>query len=532
MIEPRWWQVRVVYQIYPMSFADSNGDGIGDILGIVGKLDYLKELGVGILWLSPIYVSPNEDNGYDIADYCGVQPQYGSLDDVDLLLKEAHTRDIKIILDLVINHTSTEHVWFRQSRKKIEPYSDYYYWRKEPNNWTGFFGEKAWEYDEERKEYYLHLFAKGQSDLNYHNPNVIREVENVMRFWLDRGVDGFRCDVINILWKENLENGKRRIALTGSEKYISALPLHDLLRRFYDDVFSHYDCYTVGETVFVNPRMAKDLTDPARKELNTVFSFEHMETDCFFVKWLLRRFSPERFFKTISKWQRQLDWNTVYFENHDQPRSVSRFCKAGYHDQASKTLCTLLLSLRGTAFIYEGQEIGMTNFDYQDMSEIKDVESWNIWNLTGKMKLPKSLRWKMIRTKGRDNARTPMQWSSEPNGGFSTGKPWLKPNSNFTTINVEKQLLEPDSVLNYYKRMIKLRNGNPALLAGDFEEVYQKGGVFAFSRSLGNERVYAVFNISGKKRKSPISGECLISTEGRTVLSGEMKPYEAALIRG
>ncbi len=527
----------MVYQIYPMSFYDTNGDGIGDLPGIISNLNYLKKLGVGILWLSPPYPSPNEDNGYDIADYCNIHPNYGKLEDMDELISQAHELDIKIILDLVINHTSKSHEWFQKSRQRIHPYTDYYIWRKgkggkKPSNWTGFFGEDCWEYDELRGEYYLHLFAKGQPDLNYRCEDVINEVEQVMRFWLDKGVDGFRCDVINILWKESLESSKRKPALTGSENYISTTGLHKLLRRFNQDVFSKYDCFTVGETVFVTPPMAEDLVKPERQELNTVFSFEHMETDCFFIKWFLRKFSPDRFFNTLSKWQNALDWNTVYFENHDQPRSVSRFCDdERWHDESAKTLATLLLSLRGTAFMFQGQELGMTNFDYTNMEKIKDVESHNIWELTGRLRLPKALRWKMIKLKSRDNARTPMQWSDEPNGGFTTGTPWLSLNSNYKTINAALQEEDFGSVLNYYRRMIAIRKESPALIKGSFKELFLKNGVYAFCREYEDERLVTVINISGQERRSPFEGICLISTEGKIKLEGNLKPYEAAIIR-
>ena len=537
MADTKWWKERIVYQIYPMSFCDSNGDGIGDLQGIISKLDYLKKLGVGVLWLSPVYPSPNEDNGYDISDYCGIHPDYGTLEDMDELLRQAHERDIKIILDLVINHTSKAHEWFQKSRQRIEPYTDYYIWKKgkkgkKPSNWTSFFGEDCWEYDELRGEYYLHLFAKGQPDLNYRCPSVVDAVEDVMRFWLDRGVDGFRCDVINILWKNSLDNGKWKPALTGSEHYISTDGLHRLLHRFNEDVLTQYDCYTVGETVFVTPKMADDLVNPARGELNTVFSFEHMETDCYFVKWFLRRFSPDRFFSCLSKWQTSLDWNTVYFENHDQPRSVSRFGDdIHYHDESAKTLATLLLSLRGTAFIFEGQEIGMTNFDFEDMTPVRDVESHNIWALTGRLRLPKALRWRMIKQKSRDNARTPMQWSGEANGGFTTGTPWLSVNSNHKTINVAAQEEDFGSVLNYYRRLIALRNGGSVLKFGSYKELYLKDGVFAFEREYEGESLVTVVNISGSVRITPLVGNCLISTEGRARLEGEMKPYEAAIIR-
>ena len=536
MAEPNWWKERIVYQIYPMSFCDSNADGIGDINGIIFKLDYLKALGVGVLWLSPLYPSPNKDNGYDISDYCGIHSNYGTLEDMDALIAEAKRRDIKLLMDLVINHTSDQHEWFQRSRRRIEPYTDFYIWEKgekgkKPSNWGSFFGEDCWEYDDLRGEYYLHLFAKEQPDLNYCNEAVIRAVEDVMRFWLDKGVDGFRCDVINILYKDSLENGRWRPALTGSEHYISTEGTHRLLNRFNKEVFTKYDCFTVGETVFVTPKMADDLVNPKRAELNAVFSFEHMETDCYAIKWFIRRFSPDRFFKTLTKWQNALDWNTVYFENHDQPRSVSRFGDDGlYHVESAKALAVLLLTLRGTAFIFEGQEIGMTNFDYPDMEKIRDVESINIWNLTGRLHLPKKLRWKMIKLKSRDNARTPMQWSNEKNGGFSTGIPWLSVNENYQKINVEQQKNDGSSVLSFYKRMMAFRNGSSILKHGNFRELYRRGGVYAYARELNGEMLRVVINLTPKKKKSPISGKALISNYGREEINDALAPFEAAII--
>lgn len=536
MAEAKWWQERVVYQIYPMSFCDSDGDGIGDIRGILSKLDYLKELGVGILWLSPLYPSPNKDNGYDISDYCGIHENYGTLQDMDELIAEAKHRDIKILMDLVINHTSDQHEWFQKSRQRIEPYTDFYIWRagekgKKPSNWGSFFGEDCWEYDEVREEYYLHLFAKEQPDLNYRNEAVIQAVENVMRFWLDRGVDGFRCDVINILYKDSLENGRWRPALTGSEHYISTEGTHRLLNRFNREVLSQYDCFTVGETVFVSPKMADDLTNPKRAELDTVFSFEHMETDCYAIKWFVRRFSPDRFFKTLTKWQSALDWNTVYFENHDQPRSVSRFGDDGqYHAESAKALAILLLTLRGTAFLYEGQEIGMTNFDFPDMEKIRDVESINIWKLTGRLHLPRKLRWEMIRRKSRDNGRTPMQWSAAENGGFTTGTPWLSVNGNYPQINVEKQVADDNSVLSFYKRLIAFRNGSEILKQGSFRELYRRGGVYAYARELDGETLKVVINLTPKPKKSPISGKAVLSNYGRVEIGAALAPFEAAIL--
>ena len=537
MTDTPWWKRKIIYQIYPMSFCDSNGDGIGDLPGIISRLDYLQRLGVGALWLSPVYPSPNKDNGYDISDYCEIHPNYGTLADMDRLIAEAKKRDIRIIMDLVINHTSDRHEWFQKSRRREEPYTDFYIWRKgekgkKPTNWGSFFGEDCWEYDEVRGEYYLHLFAKEQPDLNYHNEKVIAAIENVMRFWLDRGVAGFRCDVINIIYKEAIKNGRWRPALTGCEYYLSTPGCHRVLHRLNRDVLSRYDAFTVGETVFVTPKMADDLVNPQREELCTVFSFEHMETDCFKIKWFLRKFKPDRFFACLTKWQNALPWNTVYFENHDQPRSVSRYGNdAEYHDQSAKALATLLLTLRGTPFLYEGEEIGMTNFDFPDMEKVRDVESINIWNMGKRLHLPYGLRWRMIKTKSRDNARTPMQWEDSINGGFSAGTPWLSVNGNYPRINVKRQEDDPGSVLSYYRQLIAFRNGSRVLQEGDFTELYRKNGVYAYRRACDGEALTIVISLAEGERKNPASGEVVCSNYGRETAPARLAPYEALVLR-
>ena len=537
MTDTPWWKRKIIYQIYPMSFCDSNGDGIGDLPGIISKLDYLQRLGVGALWLSPVYPSPNKDNGYDISDYCEIHPNYGTLADMDRLIAEAKKRDIRIIMDLVINHTSDRHEWFQKSRRREEPYTDFYIWRKgekgkKPTNWGSFFGEDCWEYDEVRGEYYLHLFAKEQPDLNYHNEKVIAAIEDVMRFWLDRGVAGFRCDVINIIYKEAIKNGRWRPALTGCEYYLSTPGCHRVLHRLNRDVLSRYDAFTVGETVFVTPKMADDLVNPQREELCTVFSFEHMETDCFKIKWFLRKFKPDRFFACLTKWQNALPWNTVYFENHDQPRSVSRYGNdAEYHDQSAKALATLLLTLRGTPFLYEGEEIGMTNFDFPDMDKVRDVESINIWNMGKRLHLPYGLRWRMIKTKSRDNARTPMQWDDSINGGFSAGTPWLSVNGNYPRINVKRQEDDLGSVLSYYRQLIAFRNGSRVLQEGDFTELYRKNGVYAYRRACDGEALTVVISLAEGERKNPASGEIVCSNYGRETAPARLAPYEALVLR-
>lgn len=537
MTDTLWWKRKIIYQIYPMSFCDSNGDGIGDLPGIISRLDYLQRLGVGALWLSPVYPSPNKDNGYDISDYCEIHPNYGTLADMDRLIAEAKKRDIRIIMDLVINHTSDRHEWFQKSRRREEPYTDFYIWRKgekgkKPTNWGSFFGEDCWEYDEVRGEYYLHLFAKEQPDLNYHNEKVIAAIEDVMRFWLDRGVAGFRCDVINIIYKEAIKNGRWRPALTGCEYYLSTPGCHRVLHRLNRDVLSRYDAFTVGETVFVTPKMADDLVNPQREELCTVFSFEHMETDCFKIKWFLRKFKPDRFFACLTKWQNAMPWNTVYFENHDQPRSVSRYGNdAEYHDQSAKALATLLLTLRGTPFLYEGEEIGMTNFDFPDMEKVRDVESINIWNMGKRLHLPYGLRWRMIKTKSRDNARTPMQWDDSINGGFSAGTPWLSVNGNYPRINVKRQEDDPGSVLSYYRQLIAFRNGSRVLQEGDFTELYRQNGVYAYRRACDGEALTIVISLAEGERKNPASGEVVCSNYGRETAPARLAPYEALVLR-
>ena len=534
----KWWQERVVYQIYPRSFQDTNGDGIGDLQGIIAHLDELRDLGVGIIWLSPVYPSPNVDYGYDISDYKGIHPEFGTMADMDELLVEAEKRDIKIVMDLVINHTSDQHPWFQESRDKNSPYRDYYIWRpgrgnRPPNNWSGFFGGGTWQYDDRSGEYYLHLFAKNQPDLNYYNPKVLEEVKDIMRFWLDKGVAGFRCDVINILYKSSLDDGKRSLILTGSEHYLSQEGTHEILRTLRQEVLDNYDCFTVGETVFVTPKTALDLMAPERQELDMIFSFEHMETDQYIVKWFKRKFHAGRFAESISKWQHALPWNANYFENHDQPRSVSRFGHAGeYWEKSAKLLCIMLFTLRGTPFIYQGQEIGMTNFDFTSMDDLQDVESHNIYGIAKRLGFPKALRWKIIRATSRDNARTPMQWSAAPHGGFSTVRPWLGVNENHKRINLESQKGDPNSIWSMYKTMIALRAGSETLKAGDFEALQISRDLFVYRRRFERENLVVLLNFSTQEKSTAYEGAALVvSNYDREAYDGRLKPYEAVVLK-
>jgi oligo-1,6-glucosidase len=532
----KWWQERVVYQIYTRSFQDTNGDGIGDLTGIIAHLDELKDLGIGIIWLNPVYPSPNADNGYDISDYCGIHPEYGTTEDMERLIEEAEKRDIKIIMDLVINHTSDEHPWFQESRKKDSPYRDYYIWRpgrngKAPNNWTSFFAEDCWEYDEISGEYYLHLFAKKQPDLNYNNPKVLEEIKNILRFWLDKGIAGFRCDVINLLSKSSLEDGRKKFILTGSEHYISQEGTHEILRTLRREVFDYYDCFTVGETVFVTPEMALDLCGENRRELDMIFSFEHMETDQYIVKWFKRKFHAGRFGATIAKWQKALDWNANYLENHDQLRSVSRFGNDGpYWSQSAKLLSLLLLTLRGTPYIFQGQEIGMTNFDFTGMEQIMDVESHNVYRLAKKLHFPAWLRWSLIRKTSRDNTRTPVQWNDGYNAGFTAGKPWLGINHNYKRINMASQLKDPDSIRNFYKTMIALRSDSDVLKFGDFEALETTKHTFVYKRQLESQSLTVLLNFSDRPRKAQYSGSVVLSNYGRKSYDAVLQPYEAVIL--
>ena len=535
---PQWWKEQVVYQIYPRSFRDSNGDGIGDIPGIISKLDVLSDLGVGVLWLSPVYCSPNEDNGYDISDYREINPEFGTMADMERLIAEAGKRNIRIVMDLVINHTSKEHAWFVKSRNKKSPYRDYYIWRpgkgkgKPPNNWSSFFAEDCWEFDAQNGEYYLHLFARGMPDLNYHNPRVIEEIKDILRYWLDKGVAGFRCDVINVIYKTSLEDGKEKLILTGSEHYISQPGCHEILRQLRREVLDHYDCFTVGETVFVTPQMGRDLCAPERRELDMIFSFEHMETDQIVVKWFKTRFRPQKFARVIAKWQQSLAWNANYLENHDQPRSVSRFGDNGrYWEKSAKLLATMLLTLRGTPFLYQGQEIGMTNFDYTSLEQIRDVESHNVYRLAKRLHFPQSYRWRMIQRTGRDNARTPMQWDNTKNAGFTAGMPWIGVNANYNRINMAAQMEDQDSVRSYYKRLIALRRSAPALLYGDFTPLVMGKRLFAYRRALEGTTYTVLLNFSKQTVRAAFAGKPVFSNYPIEEYGGSLRPYEAVILK-
>ena len=482
-MERAWWKEAVVYQIYPRSFMDSNGDGIGDLNGITSRLDYLKELGVDVLWLSPVYQSPNDDNGYDISDYQAIMEEFGTMEDFDRMLEEIHRRGMKLVMDLVVNHTSDEHAWFVESRKsKDNPYRDYYIWRegkdgKEPNNWGSCFSGSAWEYDDTTDMYYLHLFSRKQPDLNWDNPKVRDEVFRMMNWWCEKGIDGFRMDVISLISKKpGLPDGYQAPgALYGDSGCANGPHVHEYLQEMNQKVLSHYDLMTVGECAGVTIEEAKKYANADGKELSMVFQFEHMEENGPRGKWTDDRVQLKNFKKTMSKWQTELEgkaWNSLFLGNHDQARSVSRFGNDSpeYREVSAKMLVTCLHMMQGTPYVYQGEELGMTNCPFETLEDLRDIESINAFHeLTGCGKVTPEDMMRYIRLRGRDNARTPMQWDDSANGGFTTGTPWIMVNPNYREINAKAEQEDPDSVFHYYQNIIGLRKKEPVMVYGSYQ---------------------------------------------------------------
>ena len=508
-----WWKESVVYQIYPRSFNDSNGDGIGDLKGIMEKLDYLKELGVDVIWLSPVYQSPNDDNGYDISDYQSIMDEFGTMQDFEELLQEIHKRDMKLMMDLVVNHTSDEHEWFRLAKQsKDSPYRDYYYWKpgkngEEPNNWESVFSGSAWEYDEDSNEYYLHIFSKKQPDLNWENPKVRSEVFDTMKFWLEKGIDGFRMDVINFISKvPSLPDapafeGKKYAS--GADFYMNGPKIHEYLQEMNQQVLSKYDLITVGEMPGINVEQAKLYTGEGRNELNMVFQFEHVDLDSGPTgKWDLKELQLSDLKASFTKWQKgleQVGWNSLYLNNHDQPRMVSRFGNDDeYWLESAKMLATFLHFLQGTPYIYQGEELGMTNVRFPTIDDYKDIETLNMYNeKISEDKENLSQIMNSIYVKGRDNARTPMQWTSGPNAGFTSGTPWIKVNPNYQEINAEQQLVDDHSIFQYYKKLIQLRKQHEIVVYGTYDLILpEHSEIYAFTRTLGDEKLIIILNFS------------------------------------
>ncbi len=546
-IKKTWFKEMAVYQIWPRSFYDGNGDGIGDIKGVMEKLDYIKSLGVDAIWFSPLYKSPQHDYGYDIADYRSIAPEYGTLEEFKELLDAAHSKGLKIIMDLVINHTSNEHEWFIESQKsKDNPYHDYYFWRKgkkPPNNWLSTFAGPGWHYNENLDEWYLTLFAKEQPDLNMDNPKVREEIKDIIRFWLDMGVDGFREDVITFISKkEGLPNGFPIPVACGMEHYKNGPNLQKYLGEFRK-VTDNYDCMTVGEAPMMTPRLAlKFIKEGAEQKLNMMFNFQHMEADCFLVSWIPMPFSLKKLKKVYNNWQNKLygiAWNANYIENHDQPRIISRYGSEKFRVESGKMLATMYICQSGTPFIYQGQEIGMVNIKLPDVNMYTDVQTKNTYQLFRKLGFSEKATLKVVNRASRDNARTPVQWSAEKNAGFTTAdEPWFFINDNYTEINVEAAEKDENSLLNYYRKLLKFRKENEVCIYGDFKLHYKSSKkLFVYERNYEGKRMLVInsfveepvtftapdgFNLS--KGKLVLSNYDVV-TDG-TLNSFQTKPYE------
>ena len=560
-----WWQKSVVYQIYPRSFMDSNGDGIGDLQGIIGKLDYLRNLGVDVIWLSPFYASPNADNGYDISDYQKIMEEFGTMDDFDELLKEAHQRNLKIIIDMVVNHSSDEHEWFKKSKAGIEPYRNYYIWRKgvdgkEPNNWRSNFSGSAWTYSEERQEYYLHLFHKKQPELNWQCAELRNEIYRMMNWWLNKGVDGFRLDVINYIGKnpEFPDGVIGKDGLGDFVPYAVNLPIsHDYIKEMNSQVWHNREgILTVGETPFASTDDAVQYSCLDNTELNMVFQFEHMDLDNAEdgSKWSDRRIPLLELKRSFSNWQRKLygkAWNSLYWCNHDQPRVVSRLgndTDEKWWNKSAKMLATCLHFMQGTPYVYQGEELGMTDYPFSDIRDFRDVESINAYHeYTETLHVDSDKMISYLRNKSRDNARTPMQWDETDEAGFTTGVPWMPVNPNYKRINAAAQIGDEDSVYNYYRKLISLRKEYPIIVNGDFELVGEDNAdVFAYLRHWKDQILWVACNFTDRMQKivSPSSNHAEYrkwdvicdnySPSGDPFEKGqiELRPYEAVAVLG
>ena len=548
-----WWKEAVIYQIYPRSFMDSNGDGIGDIKGITSRLDYLKYLGVDVIWLSPIYKSPNDDNGYDISDYQAIMDEFGTMEDFDEMLSQAHKRGLRIIMDLVVNHTSDEHKWFMESRKsKDSVYRDYYIWREgkdektPPNNWGSCFGGSAWQYDDAAGMYYLHLFSRKQPDLNWDNPNVRKDVFDMMTWWCDKGIDGFRMDVISLISKTTeMPDGPVTDFYGDYSPYCVHGPnIHKYLREMNEKVLSKYDIMTVGETPGVTTELAKQYAGEDTRELNMVFHFEHVDNHGKYGKWDDQKWQLTKLKKILNHWQTELygkAWNSLFWDNHDKPRAVSRFGddREQYRDISAKMLATCLHMMQGTPYVYQGEELGMTNYPFQSPADFRDIESinaYNEWCASGKVSHEDF--WPCITSRSRDNARTPVQWDDSDHAGFTAGTPWIAVNPNYKEINAKAETKDPNSVFHYYKKLIALRKENPIMVYGRYEPMLEDSEeLFVFTRTLDDKKLLVVCNFTDQETDFAIpeefaGGSCLIANMEDDYSKAEriVKPYEAFVL--
>ncbi|MGF7048460.1 oligo-1,6-glucosidase [Paenibacillus sp. DS2015] len=553
----KWWKECVVYQIYPVSFMDSNGDGIGDIPGIISKLDYFQDLGVEVLWICPVYKSPNHDNGYDISDYCDIMTEFGSMEDFDSLLTQAHERGLKIMMDLVLNHTSDEHPWFIESRSsKDNPKRDFYIWRKgkdggPPNNWESYFSGSVWEYDTESDEYYLHLYSKHQPDLNWENQAVVDCIHEMIHWWLKKGIDGFRFDAIaHIVKTEGLpdaDNPNNLPTVQAYELFSNLENVHTALNQLYNEVLFHYDIMTVGETSGIGPEQALDYVGDMRSELNMVFQFEHMKLDAATLgtgRWDKKPWTLLELKKIISHWQVTLHnkgWNANYLCNHDQPRSVSRFGNDGkYRVESAKMLATFIHMLEGTPYIYQGEEIGMTNIRMQSIDDYRDVETLNYVEQSLRQGMSEEKIMQVLGDRSRDNARTPMQWNKSEHAGFTKGTPWINVNANFLDINVDAALQDPNSIYHYYRKLIKLRREHEVIVYGEYRLILPlHPDIYAYTRTLGNEQLLIILNFFEKESVFELPEHLNVSNIGKLLISNYparsgdhvetllLRPYEA-----
>ncbi len=548
-----WWKEAVIYQIYPRSFMDSDGDGVGDLRGIISRLDYLKYLGIDVIWMSPIYKSPNDDNGYDISDYKAIMDEFGTMDDFDELLAEAHKRGIKIVMDLVVNHTSDEHKWFMESRRsKDNPYRDYYIWREgkdaqtPPNNWGSSFSGSAWQYDEQTGMYYLHLFSKKQPDLNWENPKVRQEVFDMMTWWCDKGIDGFRMDVINMISKvPGMPDGEVNGLYGNFHPYsVNGPRVHEFLQEMNQKVLSKYDLITVGETPDVTTEDAKQYAGENTHELNMVFQFEHVRSVGKYGKWNNKKMPLTTLKSILSRWQTELygnAWNSLYWDNHDQPRAVSRFGddRPEYREASAKMLATCLHMLQGSPYVYQGEELGMTNYPFQSPKDFRDIESINAYKewCEGGLVSHEEF-WPCLLWLSRDNARTPMQWDDTEQAGFTTGTPWIAVNPNYKEINAKAETADPNSVFHYYKKLIALRKQNPIMVYGKYELLFEDSeDWFVYTRTLENEKLLVVCSFTDQETTFTIpeefvGAELLISNMENEYGKGTitLRPYEAFVL--
>lgn len=547
VLNKAWWKEAVVYQIYPRSFMDSNGDGIGDLNGITEKLEYLKELGIDVIWLSPVYQSPNDDNGYDISDYQAIMEEFGTMEDYDRMLARAHELGIKIMMDLVVNHTSDEHAWFVESRKSVDnPYRDFYIWRKgkdgkEPNNWGSCFSGSAWKYDSQTDMYFLHLFSKKQPDLNWDNPKVRDRVFDMMNWWCEKGIDGFRMDVISLISKpEGLPDGIPGETGYADSGCANGPHVHEYLKEMNRKVLSHYDLITVGEASGVTLEEAKKYASADGSELNMVFQFEHMgsgpEADNRYGKWDSHKMPLPVWKKILSRWQTGLEgkaWNSLFLSNHDQPRSVSWFGNDSeqYREISAKMLGTCLHMMQGTPYVYQGEELGMCNAYFDQLDDYRDIESLNAYKeLTETCGVSHEEMMGYLKRISRDNARTPMQWDDSANAGFTTGTPWIKVNSNYPKVNAKQEISDPDSVFSYYKKLIRLRHENEIIVYGDYKLLAPENeALFIYTRMLGTQRLMVLCNFTEKEVPIPAEVTEQIPADAQLLIGNYSKQKEKVL---